>query len=90
MRSKNSIKVSTRNKKQSNQLNSYARYSGIAFQMIAIIVLGTYGGIKLDENYPNDYHTFTLICSLLSVAIALYIVIKRATNISKKQDLSDE
>jgi len=52
--------------------------------MIAIIGLGTYGGLKLDEAYPNDYHTFTLICSLLSVAIALYIVIRRATNISDK------
>jgi len=58
--------------------------------MIAIIALGTYGGIKLDEKYPNDNSTFTLICSLVSVAIALYIVIKRATNISKKPDSSNE
>jgi len=82
--------VSTKNKKQNNQLNSYARFSGIAFQMIAIIGLGTFGGIKLDEFYPNDYQAYTLILSLSSIAIAIFVVIHRVTNFSKKQESSDE
>lgn len=81
--------MKTKNKKQNNQLNSYARFSGIAFQMIAIIGLGTFGGIKLDEIYPNDYQAYTLILSLGSIAIAIYVVIRRVTNFSKKQESSD-
>lgn len=73
-----------------NQLNSYARFSGIAFQMIVIIGLGSYGGVKLDESYPNEYHFFTLLCSLASVAIAMYVVIKQVTNISKNQNTENE
>jgi len=62
----------------------------MAFQMIAIIGLGVWGGIKLDEMYPNEYHAYTLILSLSSIAIALYMVIRRVTNVSKKQNSSDE
>lgn len=62
------------------QLHKYARFSGIAFQMIVIIVLGALGGNKLDEKYPNRYQLFTIICSLLAVAISMYYVIKQVTN----------
>jgi len=58
--------------------------------MIVIIVLGSFGGLKLDEAYPNDYNAYTLICSLTSVGIAMYVVIKQVSNISKKQNSSDE
>jgi len=54
--------------------------------MIAIILLGTFGGIKLDEIYPNKYSLFTVICSLVAVGISMYIVIKQVTDFSKKQD----
>ncbi|MGB5820138.1 MAG: AtpZ/AtpI family protein [Saonia sp.] len=72
--------------RKKNQLNSYAKFSGIAIQMIVIIGLGSYGGVQLDEIYPNKYHMFTLICSLGSVAIAMYMVIKQVSNVSKKQN----
>jgi len=54
--------------------------------MIAIIVLGTLGGVKLDEIYPNEYSLFTIICSLLAVGISMYFVVKQVTDFSKKQD----
>ncbi|MEM7380382.1 MAG: AtpZ/AtpI family protein [Bacteroidota bacterium] len=69
--------------KKKNPLNSYARFSGIAFQMIAIIGLGTYAGVKLDEAYPNQYSAYTVICSLASVGLAMYFVIKQ---VSKNSD----
>lgn len=71
--------------KSKNPINSYARYSGIAIQMIVIIGLGSWGGMKLDEAYPNDYYAYTLIFSLGSVALAMYMVIKQVANISKDQ-----
>ena len=68
-----------------SRLRSYARFSGIAFQMLIIIGLGAYGGVKLDEAYPNNYSIFTIICSLAAIAVAMYFVIKQANSINKKQ-----
>lgn len=75
--------------KKKSQLDTYAKYSGIAFQMIAVIGLGSYGGVKLDELYPDLYPMFTLICSLSSVAIAMYLVIKQVGGTSKNNDIDD-
>ena len=75
--------------KPKEQLNSYARFSGIAFQMIAIIGLGVFAGIKLDENYPNKHSLFTLICSLTSIGMAIYFVINKVTNFSKKDNSNE-
>ncbi len=75
--------------KPKGQLNTYARFSGIAFQMIAIIGLGVYIGIKLDENYPNKHNLFTLICSLTSIGLAIYFVINKVTKLSKKDNSNE-
>ena len=56
-------------------LKNYARYSGMAFQMGIIIAVGAYGGVKLDEKW-NTKPWMTLVCVLLSIAVALYSVIK--------------
>jgi F0F1-type ATP synthase assembly protein I len=56
-------------------LNNYARYSSIAFQMAAIILLGVFGGYKLDQ-WLHLKPLFTIILSLLSVVISIYIVTK--------------
>ncbi len=69
--------------KQKKSLNAYARYSGIAIQMLAIIGIGSFAGVKLDELYPNNYNIYTIILSLASVLIAMYIVIKRIISASK-------
>ncbi len=56
-------------------LSAYSRYSTIVIQMVVIIVLTTYGGIRLDERAGTD-PLFTVIFSLLGVAAALWLVIK--------------
>ena len=56
-------------------LNNYARYSGMAFEMMFIIAIGVFGGVKLDE-WLQTKPILTLICSLAGVAIAFYVVIK--------------
>jgi F0F1-type ATP synthase assembly protein I len=56
-------------------LNNYARYSSMAFQMLAIILLGMFGGYKLDQ-WINSKPLFTIVLSLLSVVIAIYVVTK--------------
>lgn len=57
-------------------LNDFAKYSGIAFQMFGIILLTTWGGIKLDKLSGNETPVFTIILSLLGVFAAIYTVIK--------------
>ncbi len=56
-------------------LNNYARYSGIAFQMLAIIVIGVFAGFKLDQ-WIHSKPVFTIILSILSVILAIYSVTK--------------
>lgn len=57
-------------------LNAYAKYSALGIQMAVIIGGGCYGGYKLDEYYKNATPVFTIILSLVSIAIAMYIVLK--------------
>ena len=56
-------------------LNSYARYSGIAIQMLVIICLGVFGGWKLDQLLSFS-PLFTVILSLGAVIIAIYHAVK--------------
>lgn len=63
-------------KKQKLPLNDYARYSSIAIQMLVIIALGVVGGYLLDKWTGWKFPVFTLLLSLVSVAAAIYIVIK--------------
>ena len=58
------------------QLSGYAKYSTIAFKMIAICVLGTFGGLKLDDYFELSIPIFTLVLALASVALAMYVVIR--------------
>lgn len=57
-------------------LESYARYSSLAFQMFAIIGLGVYGGYKLDQWLEIGFPVFTVLMSIISVAAAIYTAVK--------------
>ncbi|MEM6379391.1 MAG: AtpZ/AtpI family protein, partial [Bacteroidota bacterium] len=63
---------------------AFAKYSGMAFQMGIIIVFGVLGGQKLDALLNTD-RTMTLICSLISVFLAMYIPLKDFIVPSKKE-----
>ncbi len=72
--------------KKSNSFNKFARLSGIAIQMGVIIFLGAYSGKLLDEKYPSDKKWFTIGLTILSVAIALYTVLKQVNKINQEDD----
>ncbi|WP_156113364.1 AtpZ/AtpI family protein [Wocania ichthyoenteri] len=71
--------------KPKRQLNTYARFSGLAIQMFAIIGVGTFIGYKLDENYPNKHSLFTLFGALSSVIISIIYIIRRIIATSKEE-----
>lgn len=57
-------------------LNDYVKYTAIAFQMVAIIALGTWVGYWLDQKYETETPWFTIAIALLSVFAALYLTLK--------------
>ena len=58
--------------KKDNPLKFYAKYSALAFQMIAMILLGAFGGKALDKWIGWEFPVFTLILTLLSVIGAIF------------------
>ncbi len=44
--------------------------------MAFIILAGTWGGIKLDEKLKLKFPVFTVVLSLASVILAMYILLK--------------
>ena len=61
---------------QNKGIDDFARYSGMAFQMIAIILITTWGGIELDKLTHFKIPLFTIILSLLGVFGAIYTAVK--------------
>lgn len=64
-------------KNQGNKgLQDFGRYSGMAFQMIFIILIMTWLGTKLDKWLNLETPVFTIILSLLGVFAGIYTSIK--------------
>lgn len=59
-----------------NNLKLYSKYSSIAAQMLIIILIGVFGGMKLDQWIGWHFPVFTVILSILAVMFAIYIVTK--------------
>lgn len=62
--------------RENNPLSSYARYTGLGVQMIVIILITVWGGIKLDDLFLLKTPVFTIILSLTGVAAAIYTAVK--------------
>jgi F0F1-type ATP synthase assembly protein I len=57
-------------------LSDFGKYSGMAFQMIAIIGALTWCGIKLDKVLGMEKPVFTAILSLIGVFAGIYTALK--------------
>lgn len=73
-------------KKLNSSLNQYARFSGIAIQMGVIIGFSAWGGRKLDQQFNLNKPYLTIVCSLLGVAFALYLIIREVINMGKNDE----
>ncbi len=74
MKKKPSNKLDSEKKKR--QLRETARYSGLAFQMIVIILLVLFAGMQADKYLENDFPGFTVFGAFLGVILSLYISLK--------------
>lgn len=61
-------------------INAYAKFSGIAVQMVVVIGIGAFAGYKIDESAHHQTKWVTALLSLIGVFIALYIVIRSLKN----------
>jgi F0F1-type ATP synthase assembly protein I len=61
---------------QNKGIQDFAKYSSIAFQMIGIILITVWGGVKLDKLTGWNTPVFTIVLSLLGVFGAIYTVIR--------------
>ena len=59
---------------------SLAKFTGIAFQMIAVIGIFTYAGYKIDQAANHSTKWITAMLSLIGVMVSIYIVIKSLKN----------
>jgi len=62
--------------KTKKDLRDYARYSNLAFRLIAIVLAGFFGGMKLDDWLKLSFPVFTLTLSISGLVISLYLLIK--------------
>ena len=67
---------SKKSKKPKEKFDNFIRYSGLAFEMVAIMVVGVLAGYEIDEWLDLSFPAFTLGLMILSVIAAIYHAIK--------------
>ena len=55
-------------------MNEYAKWSGLAFQMIATMGLCVWGGLWLDKRLGLRFPIFTLSLSMIGFGASIYYV----------------
>jgi F0F1-type ATP synthase assembly protein I len=63
--------------KPKKQFDNFIRYSSLAFEMIVIMGLGVFLGIKIDHWLNLSFPGFTLGLMILSVIGAIYHAIRK-------------
>ncbi len=63
--------------KPENKASSYAKYTGVAFQMMAIIGASAFIGYKVDEYYDHKTQWVTALACVLGVCLSIYQTIRQ-------------
>jgi len=63
--------------KPKKKVDDFIRYSGLAFEMIVIMGVGVFAGIKIDRWLNLSFPAFTLVLMILSVVGAIYHAIRK-------------
>ena len=65
--------------KQIKNASNFAKYTGVAFQMLGTIGIMTFIGYKIDENRASEIPIFTAVFGLVGVIISLIQIIRSLT-----------
>ena len=63
------------NEKKDGGVKPYLKYSGLAFQMIGVMVIAAWAGVKLDEHFATENPWFTIGLLLVAVIASMALVI---------------
>jgi len=63
--------------KPKKQIDNFIRYSSMAFEMIAIMGIGVWLGVKIDQWFDLSFPAFTLGLMILSFVGAIYHAIRK-------------
>jgi hypothetical protein len=63
--------------KPKKKLDDFIRYSNMAFEMVAIMGIGTWSGILIDDWLELGFPVFTLVLMVFSVVGAIYHAIRK-------------
>lgn len=73
------------NKPGKSKLNSYIKFSGLAFQMAATITAFVFIGKFADNYFDNNKPVLTAVCSVVGVLGALYNLIRSVQKMKKNE-----
>ena len=62
--------------KPESQPNNSMRYSGLAFQMLAILGLATWGGLSLEAYLNLKFPVFTILFLVVALIGIIYMLIR--------------
>ena len=75
----NQKKKGSQKSKLPDNLSQYSRYSGMAFQLIAAILLGLWIGMKIDDALGYETPVFTAITTVVFLIASLFLIIRTLT-----------
>ena len=61
-------------KDQFGYLHYYTKYFSLTFQMIALIVMGGFGGKGLDNLFQFEKPVFAVILTILATVLSFYLL----------------
>ncbi|MBP5241960.1 MAG: AtpZ/AtpI family protein [Bacteroidales bacterium] len=64
-------------KDKKSPLRSYAEYSGLGLELVAIVLVCVFIGVKLDEWVPLKFPIFTLFFVAVGLVGSIVVLIKR-------------
>jgi ATP synthase protein I len=63
-------------KQPKKQLNSYLKYSGMGFQLLAALIVGAWLGDYLDSYQQNQTPIWTLVLMFVFLAASMVLIIR--------------
>ncbi|RYE29863.1 MAG: AtpZ/AtpI family protein [Sphingobacteriaceae bacterium] len=57
-------------------MNNYLKYSGMGFQMIAILGIFSFAGYKIDQYLHHQVQWVTALMAIIGIFVSLYLIFK--------------
>ena len=84
MSKQRSSNTENKRKRKDHPLKFYAKYSALGFQMLAIMLIGAFGGRALDKKLEWGFPVFTLVLTILAVIMSIIYGIREFFRQDKK------